>query len=533
MTGRLLAVAAAAVAVFYGRGWRFDLQCDDFVMIRPWSGAELAGVWHGTWDPQHAFAVFFRPVASWFFAGTFELFGVNPSAHLLLSLILLTCVVFALAVFVARESGSAALGALTAVIYAVHPNTAWSTGVWVTNDFHKLAALAVLAALLVWQRVRNRGVAAWWPIVVLATAGFLVKEDNLMLIPALLTAQWARARLMHDVAPPSGVHWAAGAAVSAGLWSWRWFALGQVGGFPLPHSIEMVARNLARGPYYALTGQGFESTGFTLPALALGALGVVVIALTILRLPRTRQWPAVFALILMAWYDAPLALISNVTRYYIVTLAAAIVLATVVAALWSLARTSPRRAAAGAAFAVLLVAAGARQRDVLDGFAVCGRLPLACPGWMLEFIPTLPTEARTFETTVSANCRAGETRRLGDAGVLTWGLGGAIVDSMTGARARETGAHVVTLLQASATSATVVMRDPGATAGEPVDVRISVNGRDATRLHLTSGDWVTATIALTPGWRTWLRGMHRADARVTAGGRERRGLEWQSFVPRP
>lgn len=533
MTGRLLAVATAAVAVLYGRAWRFDLQCDDLAVIRPWSRAELAGVWHGTWDPQHAFAVFFRPLAAWFFAGTFELFGVHAPAHLVLSLVLLTLVIFALALFVARESGSGPLGALTAVIYAAHPNTPWSTGVWVMNDVHKLAALTILGALLIWQHARHRSLLAWWPIVPLAAAGFLVKEDTLMLIPALLTAQWARARFMRDVAPPSRALWISGAGLVAALAGWRWSALHQLGGFDWPHSIETAARNLLRGPYYALTGQGAAPAGFTLPALVAGAIALTVIGITIARLPRVRQWPAIVALILMAWYDAPLLLISNMTRYYIVTLAGAMVLATVVAGLWSAAHTPLRRTTAGVVFGVLLLAAGARQQAILNGFALCGRLTGECRSWALESIPQLPPEARTYIAGLPAACRLAAPTRLGDGDALTWGLGGgSVVDTMTGIRAREADAHIVTLVRGSATSAMLTVRHPFASATAPVDVAITANGHEAARLHLTSDRWIETTIALPAGWRTWLRGMHRADVRVTAAGSPRAGLEWQPAVLR-
>lgn len=532
MTGRLLAVATAAVAVLYGRAWRFDLQCDDLLMIRPWSPAELAGVWHGTWEPQHTLAVFFRPLASWFFAGTFDLFGVHAAAHLALSLVLLTLVVFALALFVARESGSSPLGALTAVIYAAHPNTPWSTGVWIQNDVHKLAALTVLGALLVWQRIRHRTTLAWWPIVPLIAAGFLIKEDTLMLIPALLTAQWARSRLVHDVPPPPPALWMSGVALGVALASWRWDALRQLGGFAWPSSIEKAARNLLRGPYYAMTGQGNASTGFSLVELAAGTIAIAVIAITIARLPRVRQWPAVVALILMAWCDAPLVLISSATRYYIVTMAGAIVLATVVAGLWSAASNPFRRIASGVVFGVLLIAAGTRQQAMLDGFAVCGRLPANCRSWMLESIPKLPPEARSYVADMPAGCRAAVPRRLDDGDVLTWGLGGSVVDTMTGLRAREADTHIVALVRASATSATLAVRHPLASAAAPIDVAIDANGHEAARLHLTSDQWIETTITLPAGWRTWLRGMHRADVRVSAAGSPRAGLEWQSPVLR-
>ena len=60
----------------------------------------------------------------------------------------ITLVAWLIGVFVARDTGAWLTGALAIVIFAVHPNTPMSSGAWVTNDFHKLALLAVLGTLL-------------------------------------------------------------------------------------------------------------------------------------------------------------------------------------------------------------------------------------------------------------------------------------------------------------------------------------------------------------------------------------------------
>ena len=255
--GAILAlVAALTTALFYGRALWFDLQCDDLLMIRPWSRVELAGVWHGTWEPGGAFAVFFRPIATWFYAGTFELFGLNASAHMLLSLALLAVVMWLLALFIARESDSIWAGALAVLLYAVHPNVPWSTGTWVTNDFHKLTAISALCALLLWQRVRHQAWARWLLLAPFAAICFLVKEDGLMLIPALVSIQWARAKLVGDVKRPGLALIASAGAFAVALFSWRYFALREFGGFDLPKGIGDVFHNLTRGPLYAFTFHG-------------------------------------------------------------------------------------------------------------------------------------------------------------------------------------------------------------------------------------------------------------------------------------
>ncbi len=533
MIGRLLAVALAAVAVLYGRAWQFDLHCDELVFVRPWSWAELTGVLHGTWDPQHVVSVFFRPLTAWFFAGTFEAFGVDATAHMLLSLALLAAVVFALGVFVAREGGSTALGALTAVTFALHPNTPWSTGVWVTNDFHKLAALAILSALLIWQRVRHRSAAAWWPLLLVATVAFLIKEDNIVLLPALLTLQWARARWIGDVSAPTRVLWLIGVVMCGGLWVARWSALGQLGGLPLPSSVEMVVRNLLRGPFYALTLQGHEANGFSVRELVDGVLLVTMIAVAARRLRGLRGWLMIVALVIVAWYDAPLALISNVSRFHIITLGGSIIIAGAVTSLWSSVRGTAGRGLVTVGLGALALMTMQRQQSLLSDFAVCGRLPLACRSFLLENAPGLPPEARAFTMNMPSACLVNDHTRLDQRDTLTWGLGAAVIDTMTLTPARDAGPNIVALLRPTGTSATITMRHPEATPASPIDVAINVNGRDVATLRLTTTEWSTTSVSLTPGWRTWLRGMHRADVRVTAGGAARGGAEWQAVVVRP
>jgi hypothetical protein len=346
MTDRLGAVAVAAVALLYGRAWAFTLQCDDLVFIRPWSPAELTAVWHGTWEPQQALAVFFRPLVSWFFAGTFELFGVNAHAHMLLSLALFAAVAWALGAFVRRESGSAGLAALAIAIFVLHPNTVWSSGVWITNSTHKLAALAAFAALWAWHRVRQRGVRAWWPVALAISVSFLCKEDALMLIPAIATAQWLRARLVGDVRRPDVALLTAGVVLGVSLVLWRTLALGEMGGFLFSLEAGAILRNIVRGPLYVATWQGTLAEPFTRPGLVAVAVAAVVVAglvLQVLRSRRDRRWPVGLALVIALWYNVPLAVISNSTRYYMLTACGALVLAAVIEHVWRSRRTDRTR----------------------------------------------------------------------------------------------------------------------------------------------------------------------------------------------
>ena len=521
----LAAISVAVTAIFYGRAWGFDLQCDDLLMIRPWPRAELLAVWHGTWEPAHGFAVFFRPLATWFYAGTFELFGWNAPAHMLLSLALLAGVGWLVALFVARESGSTSAGALAAALFALHPNTPWSTGTWATNDFHKVTALFALGTLLLWQRLRHRGPARWLAFVPLVLVCFLVKEDGLMLIPALLTLQWARARMVGDVKPPSVALILASAAFGAALVGWRWLALGELGGFPLPASAYVVLHNLARGPVYALTAHGSLSVLTTVEKI-FAVAGIAILALVIRTMPREKRFLPAAAIIVLAWYNLPLALVSNVMRYYMLTIAAAALFAAVLDEIWRASRTLEGRrwrTAAGAAILLALASRAPAQQRELDVFSQCQRLEHECIPWVLESVPSLPPEARQYVAATTTACATGRRPRIGEANTLTWGLGATSVDTVTGVRSNGVAGDVVMLIRGEAVTFPLAVRHPGASASQPVRVEITADGQRSTR-ELTTPEWMTIDVPLANGWRSWLRGAHRVDARFALSGAEWRPL---------
>jgi hypothetical protein len=412
--GAILAgIAFVLTAIFYGRAVRFDLQCDDLLVIRHWSRAELAAVWHGTWEPHHVFATFYRPLATWFYAGTFELFGYNATAHMLLSLAMLAAVAWLLALFVARESESGVTGMFAVMMYLSHPNVPWSTGTWVTNDFHKLTAISALCGLLLWQRLRQREPRLWLRLLPFVAISFLVKEDGLMLLPALLSIQWARAKLVGDVKAPGVLAVVAAGAFGAALLLWRYLALHELGGFGIPPVTDMF-QNLARGPLYAFTFHGALSV-LTLGEKFTAVLVALVVAGGITIMPREKRFLPVAGLLLMFWYDLPLALISNVMRYYMLTIASVMVLAPVFFA-WLTAPTYRWAGAVPLGMMVFVSIAGRHQDAELDRFAPCGWAEKRCAPWVIEEVPGLPAEVRAYVADTENACAINPNARprIGD-----------------------------------------------------------------------------------------------------------------------
>jgi hypothetical protein len=519
----LLAVIAAGVtAALYGRSLGFDLQCDDLLVIRPWSREELMAVWHGTWEPTGLFAVFFRPLSTWLYAGLFDLFGLNATAHFALSLLWLAVIIWLSTWFIARETGRLSVGVVAALVYAAHPNVPWSMGTWITNDFHKLTATFALVALLLWQRVRTRRERAWWPLALLVVACFLVKEDGVMLIPALLGLQWARARLVGDVRAPSWRLAAVGAALGVALVAWRSAALAQLGGFPLPDGPLAVFRNLLRGPFYAFALRG-ETT-------AVGAMDVLIAAVVagftvigVRALARADRIGAAAGAVVMAAYAAPLALVSAATRYYVVMLAASWIIASGLVGLRHWAASAPAgswRRWPAPVLVVLIAGVGAmRQQDELMKFSPCARLERDCVPWVLE-IPSLPPDARAYVADTNRACPLGPRPRIGDR-VLTWGLGPRVVDPMHMEESREIAGAVVSLIATPAAGARIDIRHDAAAADHPVIVTLTADGRQEART-LTSPEWTSIDVPLAANWRSWLRQAHRLDISLNERGGQMR-----------
>ena len=142
---------------------------------------------------------FYRPVTVDCHAVRFELFGVNMRSHHAMSLAMFT-IATALVMWSSGASHHASIvAAAAALLFITHPAMPYSLVAWVTNQMHLLQILVVLGALLWWDMVRARGVTWWLPLLLFATVSFLIKEDGVMLLPAIA---W-RCTRWHARLPPN------------------------------------------------------------------------------------------------------------------------------------------------------------------------------------------------------------------------------------------------------------------------------------------------------------------------------------------
>ena len=156
---------------------------------------------------------FYRPLTIVLHAIRFELFGLNAVAHHAMSLASFALAAGLVAWLVYAWTGRAAAGAIAAVLVVSHPAMPYSLVAWITNQMHLAQTLIVLAALVWWHAVRARSLVWWLPLLLFGVASFMVKEDGVMLLPAILAVHAITRRVAEPGLRPAP--WAF-AALSAG-----------------------------------------------------------------------------------------------------------------------------------------------------------------------------------------------------------------------------------------------------------------------------------------------------------------------------
>jgi len=313
---------ALLILALYGRTLGYGLVWDDFAALRHRSTAELVGAWTGGWDPSGVWPVFYRPMSIVVYDTMFRLFAHHGAWLHLVNLLELWLAACLLRVFVERETASGGLALIAAVLLVLHPETPTSLAAWISQQFHLVALLWVLAAMLAWQRRRTSGASGWRVPLAALTMGVLMKEDVLMVAPALVVWQAIRARTVGDTPSPSRTVFALVGGWIALYVMLRTAALGAIGGYESP-SFGRWLLNIVDGPLFAF-GMLWIPSAHGISVLS--ALGVAALLWLMWRARRH----ATSSLIALGLYgitlgvlaNVPLVLVSGHTRLYLMTLGA-------------------------------------------------------------------------------------------------------------------------------------------------------------------------------------------------------------------
>jgi hypothetical protein len=191
-------LAALSTLALFGHTVEYGFHYDDYVLVRPHAADEVLASFRGNWDTTGVMVPFYRPLTVAFHAARFTAFGLDARPHHALSLALFAACGVLAGWLAFRLTGRPALGAFGTVLFAAHPAMPYSLVAWITNQMHLLSTLTVLAAFAWWHAVRGKPFVWWVPLLALGAIAFLLKEDGVMLLPAVLVAHG----LVRRIGPP-------------------------------------------------------------------------------------------------------------------------------------------------------------------------------------------------------------------------------------------------------------------------------------------------------------------------------------------
>lgn len=493
-------ILAACAVLFYWQVLSYGLWFDDYMDLRPWGKADawraLTGAWsvQGWQDPYH------RPLSSLLTFLLFELFGLNTRALHATSLAGLALIVIVLFEAV-RRLVDRRWATVVVVAYLLHPVLPNSTIAWVGNLKHVAAVVTVVSAFW-WWAARGASVTwrAWWPIAACAVVGFYVKEDTVMVLPALLVTQWIVARSSGARPAPTAALWAGSAGLLAVLALVRMVVLPEAAGStdlfferPLREALLNAAYTPARA-LFVIRYQGeimWWATAFVTLLVVAGGVAAA-------RQPSSiagRLW--ILGACLGAAFSAPLLFAIDMTtmRAHLVTLAASLVWTGGVAALWQWATLRHVRVLVGAVVVLGALRLGfIVQRQLDERFGPCGwetgNFDRDVSAWPDNVIPA---DTKAWLARKTAVCEDERTPYLWDeVDAIRW----------------RTEDGIVALVSTRLTRARLEI-SPG--SGDAW-----LMGPQGVIAHLPDGTGGSITIALPTSWRSWLRDSHRLMLRTTS-----------------
>ncbi len=520
----LLAAATAATLLVYRETLGYGFSYDDYHFVRPHSRSEVLAAFRGPWDATGIEVPFYRPLTVAFFAARFELFGLNSYAYHALNLGLVAAAA-ALAGWLAwRVSRRFGGGLLATLLFAAHPAMPYSLGAWVTNQMHGIEIVVVLAAFAWWHAVR-RLVFVWWiPLLALAVVAFLIKEDGIMLLPAVVVIHTLAREIDRDDAArlPLAFLGLSFVLLAALFLARREFLQG-LGGYHHP-TTAAAWRNLTKGLIGVFSLRPPDRPWQPLASWI--AMLVPPIALTLWHRTTTgtRQLFVAGASIAVL-FDLPFVFVVKAEQLHLVGLGAVLVLT---ASLLALADAIPGRATATALVPALAAATFASfvavTRDISLDFDPYGPIVKAHDNVVKDWA-AVPEELRQYLKRKVAGDGHEPANPAEALALVAFNLHGWETNS-AGVRYRwMSSRHVDLEITASAREVTIPLRHEIGAFREPAHVTIYADGRRVDDLTLRDDAWHMSRFAVRPADVPRLRRMHRIELHLD------RVWQPQSLIP--
>jgi len=507
------ALAGLLTFLVYRETLHYGLDYDDYHFLRPYSTAEVLASFHGPWDLSGVMVKFFRPLTVAFSAVRFELFGLNAVAHHAMSLTLFALAAVLVAWLTHRATSRASATILAVVFFICHPAMPYSLVAWITNQMHLLQILTVLAALVWWDAVRARHVVWWLPLLLFGAASFLIKEDGVMLLPAVVVLHEIRRRLVERDLPR--VHWSfIGLCVLLllGLVAVRAHVLGELGGYgrPTPSSAWRNVSSTLYGMYRLIPAdrewQPLASWFVTsLPLVALAAWRWIS--------PAARYCMAAGAAIALL-FAVLFIFATKAEQVYLVALGLSLVLTGGSVALLDLASRVPgartKTVLAGLVLATGIGSLVSVTRAIARDFEPFGPIVLSHD----DIVRTWGHVAPELREYVAAKREPGAAGRLSsnpadELAVVSFNFHGPEVTPDGVPYMWMAGRWAEVHVRALTREATIPVRHAIEAFSEPARMRLEADGRLADDLVLDSSAWRVSSTALRRGGASPLRRMHR------------------------
>ena len=506
-------LAGVATWLVHRETLHYGFDYDDYHFLRPYTTAEVLATFHGPWDLSGIEVKFYRPLTIVLYAVRFKLFGLNAPAHHAVSLTLFAIAASLAGWFAYRLTGRALAAAVASLLVVAHPTMPYSLVAWVTNQMHLLQTLVVLSAFVWWHLVRARTIVWWLPLLVFGTAAFMVKEDGLMLLPAILAVHAITRRVSEPALRPAPWVFAGAAGLLVvGLLAWRSTALGELGGYGRP-TYHAAWVNFTHG----LTGvfRLVPADRPWQPVASWCATLTPIVALVAWRwISAGARTCLLVGVAIAVLFNLPFVFVTKAEQMYLVGIGATLTLAGASLGMLDLAaRARAPRACTLAVTALLLGGLAsfvAVARDITRDFEPFGPIVLSHDDLVRTWGP-VPPELRDYLALKREPGAAGRvsSNPLDELSHVTFGVYGRETSPEGVGYMWVFGPRAEIHVRASARSVTIPLRHPIEAFREPTRALIVADGRPADDLALVTPEWRMSTVPLRAVDVPRMSGMHR------------------------
>jgi hypothetical protein len=505
----LLIAAPASTFLLYKPTLAYGFDYDDYHFVHPYARAEVADAFHGPWDASGIERPYFRPLTILFFALRFEALAINATAHHALSLALFALAAALAGWLVFRFTDSTASGTLATLFFVAHPGMPYSLVAWVTNQMHLIESVVVLVALAWWDAVHRRGQAWWLPLLGFAAIAFLIKEDGIMLLPAIVTLHLIRRWLSDNTLPYPPIAFLGTAAILIGAFvGMRSWALAGIAASKRP-ALDVALSNYVRGLYGLFRLVPPDRPWQLAASWFVTFIPIAAIALW-RRATKGSRVAMVSGLAIAMLFDLPFIFITKAEQLHFIALGAAVFLAGACAVVMTALRARAARYAFALAVAAGLTFLALVSRDIARDFEPYGPVVLAHDA-IVRTWAAVPVDLRDYlarKREPDAKAKLSPDPSVALDLVIFGGHGperspdGVTYQWMAGSEAE-------IFVAPHARAITIPLRHAIEVFREPTRVRITADGRIVDDLELSTSGWRVSQTGLRESDVSPLKRMHR------------------------